>query len=177
MTDFHPEPTPPPDDERFRAEEWDEHLRAMADDHRERLERHSELGHVGWAPNYGKPDPKPPKRASRAESLGKPGSRQRWHDAVLERDQGCNVHPNPADCDEGWQAHHVVPQQVLRREQPAILWHPLVGMGVCGLAHRQHHSGVRPITQDEVPAPVVAFLRSRGFSAYLHRHYDLEWIA
>ena len=99
-----------------------------------------------------------------------------WRERVLERDQGCCVHTNPADCREWFQAHHVVPQQVLRRTTPeadlaAVLWHPLAGMGVCGLVHRQHHSGHTLIALDAIPLPVVDFLCGLGFGWYIERHY------
>lgn len=49
-----------------------------------------------------------------------------------------------------------------------------VGMGVCGLAHRQHHNRVRPIERAEIPAVVVAFLVFElGFGAYIDRHYPV----
>jgi len=45
-------------------------------------------------------------------------------------------------------------------------------MGVCGLAHRQHHNRTRPIERAEIPAQVVAFLVFQlGFGPYLDRHY------
>lgn len=94
-----------------------------------------------------------------------------WKLAVLERDQRCCVHGNPAECDNGWVAHHVVYQQELRRTWPDLLWHPLVGMGVCGLAHRQHHNRVRPILTAEIPPAVLAFLREAGYGLYLERRY------
>ena len=116
-----------------------------------------------------RPDPKPAKREPRR--TGRTDQLWRWKLAVLERDQGCCVHLNPADCREGWQAHHVVAQQELRRTRPDALWNPLSGMGVCGLAHRQHHSRVRPILLNDVPPKVVEFLCGLGFGAYLERRY------
>lgn len=118
------------------------------------------------------PDPKPLRRVSRTDA-------RRWRRSgltglrhvVLERDQGCCVHPEPTECGDGWAAHHVVPQQVLRRSAPDSLGNPLSGMGVCGLAHRQHHNRVRPIRFEEIPAEVVAYLTGLGFGAYLERHY------
>jgi hypothetical protein len=132
----------------------------------------------GWAdqlvkqrkenPERFRADPKPASRVLRKDAPKPPDT---WRDAVLERDQGCVVHVNPADCDEGFDAHHVVPQQRLRREAPELLWEPEAGVGVCGLAHRQHHSCVRRIRWQELPASVRAFLRAAGFGAYLQRHY------
>lgn len=140
-------------DERWRYQETEyaEHLRAQA-------ERWDEC----------RPDPKPTPRVKRSNQ---PRPDRLWKERVLERDQGCCVHSNPSDCREWWQAHHVVPQQVLRREAPEVLWHPLAGMGVCGLAHRQHHSGAAPISLDAIPLPVVDFLGGLGFGWYLERHY------
>ncbi len=114
-------------------------------------------------------DPKPAPRVKRSNA---PRPDRLWWERVLERDQGCCVHSNPADCSDGFQAHHVIPQQTLRREAPSWLWEPLVGMGVCGLAHRQHHNRTRPIERAEIPAQVVAFLVFQlGFGPYLDRHY------
>ncbi len=119
-------------------------------------------------------DPKPAPRVKRRNA---PRPDKLWRERVLERDQGCRVHANPADCSDGWQAHHVVPQQVLRRERPGILWDVSAGIGVCGLAHRQHHARTRPIALSEIPPSVVAFLRSHGFADYLDRHYGVDWLA
>lgn len=137
--------------ERFRESEWLDHLDARRD-------RDVEVV----------PDPRPPRRVKRTTA---PRPDRLWKERVLERDQGCCVHTDPADCDEGWQAHHVVPQQALRKLAPHALWHIDSGMGVCGLAHRRHHSRVRPIRLDEVPASVRAHLTALGFAAYLERHY------
>jgi len=46
-------------------------------------------------------------------------------------------------------------------------------MGVCGLAHRQHHSGHRPIRFDEIPRNVRVFLAMAGYDWYLLRHYEV----
>jgi hypothetical protein len=149
------------DDYRRLAEaEYDEHLRDRAVGASERREI--------------LPDPKPRPRVPKR--LGAPEDGLRWRDTVLERDMGCVKHRNPADCAEGWHAHHVIPQQTLRRTHPEILWHPLVGVGLCGKAHRQHHAGHNPLTMGELPASVRSFLRSKGFQWYLDRHYDIDWI-
>jgi hypothetical protein len=116
------------------------------------------------------PDPKPEKRVLRRNQ---PRPDRLWRERVLERDQGCVVHADPKDCDEGWQAHHVVAQQELRRTAPAELWNVLVGMGVCGLAHRQHHSRIAPIPRQAIPVEVDVFLQRLGFHNYLVRHYPL----
>lgn len=137
--------------ERFQADEYADHLDAR----RDRSDREVV------------PDPRPQRRTPRSQVHPLVS----WKMTVLERDMGCCVHRNPADCDFGWQAHHVVAQQELRRSRPDLLWNPLSGMGVCGLAHRQHHNRVRPILLDEIPAAVVVFLREAGYSAYLERHY------
>ena len=155
-------------DEKRRQVEWAEYRDQLAAEQAERL----------YENRPARPDPKPAPRATRAAAGRVAASEGRqWRDRVLDRDAGCVVHPNPADCAEGWHAHHVIPQQTLRRERPDLLWHPLAGVGVCGKAHRQHHSGYRAITQDELPQAVVGFLRAQGFGRYLERHYDLEWIA
>lgn len=119
------------------------------------------------------PDPKPLRRATRAQARGTLSARETFKRAVADRDQGCCVHSNPSECEPPWPVHHVVPQQVLRKERPEALWNPLAGMLVCGLAHRQHHNRVRPITLREVPEDVEAFLRQSGFGWYLDRHYAL----
>lgn len=157
-------------DDRDRDSEYDEHLRHLADVRRERLAEHVT------------PDPKPDKRVTREEAR-KAGALnwwqgmepRLWRDAVLERDQGCIVHRNPAECSEGWQAHHVVPQQQLRRGHAEALWNPLSGVGVCGKAHRQHHSGYRIIRYDELPQDIVDHLNGLGYSGYLLRHYEIRF--
>lgn len=115
------------------------------------------------------PDWRPAPRVKRRDA---PKAGWSWKQAVLERDQGCCVHPNPADCAEGWQAHHVVPQQELRRQGLTYaINHPLSGMGVCGKAHRQHHSGGRVIWRHEIPAAVKDFLVAQGMAYHIDRHY------
>lgn len=92
------------------------------------------------------PDPRPVRTLTRAQAHRTHPPSLSWKLAVLERDQGCCVHLNPAECSDGFIGHHVVTQQVLRRSGlPDSIWHPSSGMGVCGLAHRQHHNRVRPI--------------------------------
>lgn len=138
--------------ERFGADEYADHLEARRD--------RSDVEVV--------PDPRPPRRVKRTTA---PRPDRLWKERVLERDQGCCVHRDPADCDEGWQAHHVVPQKILRQYAPQALWHTGTGMGVCGLAHRQHHNRVRPITLDEVPEPVRRHIVALGLGWFLERHY------
>lgn len=119
------------------------------------------------------PDPKLERRVKSGDvkQASDDFHRNVWRDLVLERDQGCSVHPNPADCAEGFQAHHVVAQQELRKRRPDLIWNPLVGMGVCGKAHRQHHSRVRPIAFAEIPYSVVVFVCEHGLRDYLDRRY------
>lgn len=120
-----------------------------------------------------RPDPKPPKR----EKRGQTPPLIAWKLTVLERDQGC-YHTNPAECEPPFEAHHVVPQQKLRRDgRTEALWNPLSGMGVCRKHHWQHHHRTRPILLDEIPPVVVAFFREAGYSWYLDKHYparDIE---
>jgi len=149
--------------ERMKADDFVEHLHALAQERNDRLREHRPA----------KPDPKPAPRITRRDAALRYRPALAWKLTVLERDQGCCVHSNPADCSDGWVAHHVVAQQELRRSRPDLLWNPLSGMGVCGLAHRQHHNRVRPITQDEIPAAVLVFLREAGYSWYLDRHYEI----
>lgn len=115
-------------------------------------------------------DPKPLPRRKRKD-VHSPG--RWWRDAVLERDMGCIAHSNPVSCSEGWHAHHVVPQQELRRTAPDAIWHPLSGVGLCGKAHRRHHSGYELIAFDLLPLAVVDFLSGLGYSEYLLRHYPV----
>lgn len=142
------------DAERYRRDEWAEHLRARAD---------GEDHLTDW-----KPAPRVKRKDTRPSAESKA-----WRNAVLDRDRACLVHANPLDCREGWQAHHVVTQQVLRREQPGALWDPLSGMCVCGLAHRQHHAGRVLIPHVAIPLAVRAFLTEQGFGGYLARHYEI----
>lgn len=150
-------PDPADADWEHQQSEWDLHLRAVAD--REIEER---AHRTDW---------KPPKRLTRADVARKYRPGIAWKLAVLERDQGCVYHHNPVYCAEGWHAHHVVTQQELRRTHPEILWHPLSGVGLCGKAHRRHHSGYEPVPYDLLPLTVVDFLGGLGYSGYLIRHY------
>lgn len=118
------------------------------------------------------PDPRPIRRETRATARRHPGAREHFKRAVLQRDQGCCVHSNPAGgCDEGWQAHHVVYQQHLRITRPRELWEPRVGMSVCGRAHRRHHSGHEQIPYELIPPVVAEYLCALGFGVWLERHY------
>lgn len=160
MSDDYTDPYPTFDDgyERFQRDEWYE----RRDDLRLRaLDRVEVI-----------PDPRPQRRLSRSQAARIIAPSWTWKRDILERDQGCCVHRNPADCSEGWQAHHVVSQQDLRRRsRPDAIWHPSSGMGVCGLAHRQHHSRVRPILHSEIPLVCVEYLTGLGFGPYLERRY------
>jgi hypothetical protein len=154
---------------------WDDYARLQAAEEHDRREHRREmdlhLGEIGWAPNYRGPDPKPVRALTRSQAHRKYPPSVDWKLAVLERDQGCVVHTNPAECCAPFSAHHVVPQQVLRRLAPQALWSPLSGVGVCSDAHRQHHNRVRPIRRAELPAVVVEYLIRQGFGPYLERHY------
>lgn len=142
------------EDQAERLRDFEEHERRLA----------SELA----AADYRGPDWKLARRVKRSNM---PRPDRLWRERVLERDQVCVVHTDPVECGEGFQAHHVVPQQELRRTMPEALWHPLSGVCVCGLAHRQHHSRVRPIMLDDIPLPVLDYLSGVGFGPYIERHY------
>src|SRR5262245_3767922 len=96
-------------DYRMRREQQVEREHRIGLEAAERLSEHRPV----------RPDPKPAPRTTRRVA-GRTAAQEgrHWRDAVLDRDSGCVVHSNPADCAEGWHAHHVVPQQVLRRERP-----------------------------------------------------------
>lgn len=114
------------------------------------------------------PDPRPPKAMKRAYQ---PKAERAFRDLVVDRD-GCVVHDNPKDCEWPPQAHHVLPQQFMRRNGlGALLWDPRLAVGLCAKAHRQHHNGVRRLRLSEIPAEVVRFIHGLGHSPYLERHY------
>lgn len=132
-------------------------------------ERHD--ARVNWEGRF-RPDPKPAKRVKRSKA---PKPDESWKLAVLDRDQGCCVHASPHLCEPPFVAHHVLYQQHIRNDGvTAILWDTAVGMGVCELAHRQHHSRVRPIFRDEIPADVAEFLERLGYGWYLDSKYPLR---
>ena len=84
MTEYDLNP-PVRDDQEWRAkeDEWMEHLQAVAEREAERLYE-------------ARPHPKPAVRVKRRDvdhSVGR-----HWRDTVLERDQGCIFHTNPAYC-------------------------------------------------------------------------------
>ena len=121
-----------------------------------------------------KSDWKPAKRVKRSDTNAAGNVALRWKLAVLDRDQGCVVHDDPALCQAPFESHHVLYAQHIRKD-PRItryLYDPRIGCGVCSLAHRQHHNGSRRIRLAEIPLEVVAFIEALGYSEYLHRRYE-----
>lgn len=85
---------------------------------------------------------------------------------------GCQVHGDPRDCDGPVQAHHIILQQHLRKH--GLADHVLdtdVGMGVCYLAHRQHHNATRRIPYECVPDAAIRFAYEHGIDWMLDRYY------
>jgi len=136
----------------------------------ERAERLSEHRPV-------RPDPKPQRRVTR-RAASDPEASRAWREAVLDRDQGCCYHSNPAICSGGFESHHVVYAKRLREYHPAALWNPLSGMGLCGFAHAAHHDGTSfRIPQSAIPASVTAYLIGLGYRRFLDQYYDIGWLA
>lgn len=105
--------------------------------------------------------------------LAKPDARLAWRNAVMDRDQGCVVHRNPADCIPPFQAHHVVTQHHLRKHGHGdALWDPRVGVCVCEGAHVRHTKAVERIPVECLPGEVVAFVRELGLGWTLDRYYS-----
>lgn len=88
---------------------------------------------------------------------------------VLDRDAACIV---PHSCQGDLQAHHVVTQQHLRkRGLGGWAWDRRMGVTVCELAHRRHHSARERIPFDCLPNEVVGFVTKLVGQDYLERYY------
>lgn len=79
------------------------------------------------------------------------------------------------------QAHHVIPQQTLRRkardlglDEDALVWDARVGVPLSRHRHERHHSAVEPLRWDELPADrqyfVKMFAIRYGLEGWLARH-------
>lgn len=89
--------------------------------------------------------------------------------SVLDRDAGCVVWH---DCDGDLQAHHVVTQQHLRKRGFGDwVWDRRIGVTVCELAHRRHHSARERIPYEVLPSEVVGLVNKLGLGWYLERYY------
>lgn len=92
-----------------------------------------------------------------------------WKRAVLSRDAACVVYHS---CDGDLQAHHVVTQQHLRKRGLGDwAWDRRIGVTVCELAHRRHHSARERISVDCLPSEVVGLVHALGLDWYLERYY------
>ena len=92
-----------------------------------------------------------------------------WKRAVIDRDAGCVSHHS---CEGELQAHHVVTQQHLRkRHLSEHAWDRRIGVTLCELAHRRHHSARERISYDSLPEEVVGFVTDLGLDWYLERYY------
>jgi hypothetical protein len=92
-----------------------------------------------------------------------------WKRSVLDRDAGCVVWH---DCDGDLQAHHVVTQQHLRKRGLGDwAWDRRIGVTVCELAHRRHHSARERIRFEVLPSEVVVLVHALGLDWYLERYY------
>lgn len=79
------------------------------------------------------------------------------------------------------QAHHVIPQQTLRRkardlglDEDALVWDARVGVRLSKRRHERHHSAVEPLRWNELPADRQYFLKmfaiKYGLEDWLARH-------
>lgn len=83
-------------------------------------------------------------------------------------------------CDSGspdTQAHHVIPQQTLRRrardlgvDANLLLWDRRNGVELTRRRHERHHSGHEPLTGADVPASVFEFAEQFGLGWWLEKH-------
>lgn len=91
---------------------------------------------------------------------------------VLGLDRCCLAHESMLHCDGSLDAHHAIPQQVLRKHAlHEHLWDVRNGISVCRHAHEQHHSRYRPIPFSCLPERTLEFAREFGFTEYLQRMY------
>lgn len=122
----------------------------------------------------GKPDPRPEKTGKRPRTDADRRAAEAFKRAVLALDRECLVHGDPAECDEPLQAHHVIPQQTLRKAgRHDLLWDPANGMTVCYRAHRRDHSGHEKIPFMAIPTRCLRFAADHGFADVLaHRYFS-----
>lgn len=117
-----------------------------------------------------------PKRTAREALLS-----QAWFEAVVTRAGSALI----AAGEQGAiviQAHHVIPQQVLRRRarelglaEATLVWDKRVGVRVSDRRHQRHHSGHEPIRRAELDerllGGILEFAREYGLEEWFDRHY------
>lgn len=103
-----------------------------------------------------------------------------WKMHVTRRSEGRCVVSGEAAA----HAHHVLPQQLLRRRarelavDPAwLLWDVRNGIAVSEDTHRRHHNGRAPIPRSVLPQCVFDFAEEFGLSWWLERHAPEEQVA
>lgn len=95
-----------------------------------------------------------------------------WKRRVIARDAACVLWHA---CEGELQAHHVVTQQHLRkRGLSRHAWDRRLGVTVCELGHRRHHSARERIPLDALPTEVREFVCDLVGPDYLERFYATE---
>lgn len=96
-----------------------------------------------------------------------------WHREVLRSSAPLYALHEPPISGLSLQAHHVIPQQVLRRHR-APLWDHRIGLPVSERKHARHHSGHEPITWWEINPERRYFIQryavEYGLEPWLERH-------
>lgn len=121
-----------------------------------------------------------PLKLRRRRTIGSREQRERFRRATLFRTECCPV-VDDGPCEGPLEAHHVIPQQAIRKWARAAhvgsdvladaLWDPGNGLAVCRRHHDRHTRAVCRLPVSAIPATSLVFARALGLEHLLARYY------
>jgi hypothetical protein len=119
-----------------------------------------------------------PLRRRPKKAVGTREQRAHFHSTVLRRDRHCPVvddgrHDGPLE------AHHVIPQEALKKildakSLPAVLWDPEIGRAVCRRHHGRHTGAARRLPASVLTPRAREIAEALGLGHVLDKTYRKE---
>lgn len=116
------------------------------------------------------------RRAKKA--VGTKEQRAHFHATVLRRDRHCPV-TDDGRHDGPLEAHHVIPQEALKRtldeeSLPKVLWDPEIGRAVCRRHHGRHTGAARRLPASVITPRAREIAEAIGLGHVLDKTYRKE---
>lgn len=112
------------------------------------------------------------------KAVGTKEQRAHFHSTVLRRDKRCPV-TDDGRHDGPLQAHHVIPQEALKRvlddaSLPSVLWDPEIGRAICERHHARHTGATRRLPTSVITGRVREIAEALGLGHILDKTYRKE---